>query len=150
MKQFTLTIFLLFAISINAQTFVAYEIENIYQKKTLDKKLVYLFDEGFVQENNAGSSIIKLIKKKFNKRTQSFDKEIITMNNDTITYSLNDPKKYLKFKNSVLSDYGKNNINLSKSNKLVYNYKRKFIILKETEEQSEKFYNFSFYQIPKE
>lgn len=150
MKQFILTIFFLFTISISAQTFNVENIEKIHQLRPLEKKLVYLFNEGFVQENINESSIIKLVKKKFNKRTQSFDKEIITLNRDTITYSLNDPKKYIKFKKSVLFIYGKHDSKLSNSNKLVYNAKLKFIIFKETGEQLEKFYNFSFYQTGKE
>lgn len=158
MKNFLNMAILLLAFSTNAQTLDYSDLKKIYRLNSIGQKCDYLYGKGFVKESNVKNSEIVLVKKKFVKKVQSFDFEIVILSNDTVTYSLNDPKKYIKCKSEItayLHEQPKNE-NSKNSNTVIYKYKTKIIIVTETDEKQEnsltglKLYNFSYYEIPKE
>ncbi len=150
MKHFFICTLLLLVFSTKAQTISLLSFENILKNKSVDEKTDVLNSNGFVKENSKDKSI-RLVKRKFIKRTQSFDEEIFTISGDTISYSLNNPKMYINFKKEVERYYNK--AETTSTEKTVFNKKTKTIILKESDEEREtgiiKLYNFSLYKTDK-
>jgi len=152
MKKLFLLIILI-TLSSKAQTLEPFQLEKIYKLKTLEKKCDYLYEKGFVKESSNNSQEVKLIKKKFIKRTQDFEIEAVKILNDTIVYLLNDPKSYVKFKQKIDYYYKEepkstNSLEINFKNRNEFFKVREIDNSKENNERS-KFYSFTYFQEPK-
>jgi hypothetical protein len=134
----------LFTTSLKAQSLGVSEFEFVAQKETVEKRCDALSAKGFIKEV---STPIRMVKKKFNKRQQFLFEEIITVTQDTVTYSFTDPKLYFDFKNTIDRTYKK--IPVEGSDKIIFSRKHKEFVLYETNENRNggevRIYNFKFY-----
>ena len=152
MKNLLLLISLI-SLSAKSQALEPFQLEKIYKLNTLEKKCDFLYEKGFVKESTNDSQVIKLIKKKFIKRTQDFEIEAVKISSDSVTYLLNNPKSYVKFKQKVDYYYKEEPKSV---NSLDINFKNRneFIRVREIDSSKEnnesaKFYSFTYFQDPK-
>lgn len=129
-----------------SQTFGKTEFEFLYNKQDVEKASDKINAKGFVKQGNA--TPVKLIKKAFDKRSQTLFEEIITVTVDTLTYSFSDPKKYAKFKGEIDAALKKHDPEPNGS--ILFTSGRKNYILTETDEQRDgipvHFYNFKYFK----
>lgn len=150
-KILTLTLFCI-TISVKAQTIGIQQLENVTNLKSIEEKCNFFYSKNFVKDISIENSKTILVKKKFDKRLQNFDQEIITIENDTITYSLISPKKYIKLKEAIEYYSYKKITNQSSIDSKTYYEKKRFIVKlfesKVIDETSKVvlFYNFSIYK----
>lgn len=133
MKRILVILFILLAYSLNAQKIGLQQFEYTCQLESLEKKSDFFMSKQFAKESSNKDSIVKFVKKIYIKRTQEFDLETITVFSDTITYSLQDPKKYATFKKTIESSYKRLQENESPKNTIIYRKKRFTIRLTEKE-----------------
>lgn len=149
MKKIILfSVFYLFAVT-KAQSISLYDLEKIYKLETVEKKCDYLYVKGFVKESTNESREVKLVKKKFIKRTQDFEVEVVKISNDSIIYLLNNSKSYVKLKNNV-DHYYKEEPKSSNSLDINFKNRNKIIRVREIDNLQEnnertKFYSFTYY-----
>jgi len=122
------------------------QLEHISQLKSLEEKVDFFLSKGFAQESKMNDKTIKLVRKLYQKRSQEFDYEIITILNNTIIYTLLDPKKSATFKKMVDDSYKRQSAKNIVNDTIVY-FKTNFTIkLIESEitldEKTKKAYNF--------
>lgn len=103
-KKITI-ILLLFSSIAFSQKIGRVQLEFTSQLKSLEEKVDFFLSKGFAQESKMSDKKIKLVRKLYQKKTQEFDYEIITIFNDTIIYTLLDPKKSAAFKKMVDDSY---------------------------------------------
>ena len=104
-KKITPLLFLLFASIACAQKIGGQQLEYTSQLNSLEEKVDFFLSKGFAQESKMDDKNIKLVRKLYQKRSQEFDYEIITIANGEIIYTLIDPKKSATFKKMVSDNY---------------------------------------------
>ena len=146
MKQSITVFILIFPLFLFAQKIGVQQFEYVSQLKSLEEKTDFISGKGFAKKGSENE--LKFVRKAYIKRTQEFDEEIITIQHDTIVYSLIDPKKFAVFKKAIESHYSKSPESNFLKGKLVYKKKRYTIVLKEvnrpiSNDEISKTYSFS-------
>lgn len=104
MKTF-FTLFLLFTLQSYAQTISYSEFQSMFDDRSAENKQEFLLNKGFSKETDTIIPQIQFTKKKFIKKTQDFEYEIITFKKDTVIYFLNTPKQILNILKDVKRHY---------------------------------------------
>ena len=126
-------IFLIFIFSSNAYT-QKLGTQNLFyllRTKDTEKRIDFLSTKRFEQQNSNKDLKLKFVFKRFNKRTQEVDEEIVIATQDTINYILKDPKKYITLKKAI--EYECANPSKKIGDVTIYKNKHFLITLKEEE-----------------
>lgn len=146
-RKILLSFLLLFASFASAQKIGGQQLEYTSQLKSLEEKIDFFLSKGFAQESKMNDLNVKLIRKLYQKKSQDFDYEIITIVNDKIIYTLIDPKKAVTFKKIVSDNYKRQTENNVVNDTIIFTKPKFKIKLIENEIQLEdkakKAYNFA-------